>query len=72
MLAVAAGGYSERYPIGWRRWVGYGLTAADGSAEESGQGDLGPIAADRLRSAKIRLRDVPDGWLPWPPRQQEQ
>jgi hypothetical protein len=72
VLAVAAGGYSERYPIGWRRWVGYGLKAADGSAEESGQGDLGLIAADRLRSAKIRLRDVPDGWLPWPPRQQEQ
>jgi hypothetical protein len=72
VVAVAAGGYSESYPVGWRRWVGYGLTAADGLAAESGQGDPGPIAADRLRSAKTRLRDVPDGWLPWPPHQQDQ
>src|SRR5919205_530883 len=57
VLAVAAGGYGERYPIGWRRWLGYSLTSADGSATESGEGDPGSIAADRLRSAKARLRD---------------
>lgn len=69
VFAVAAGGYSERYPIHWRqRWLGYRLTAADGSAKESGQGDPGPIAADRLRSGQTRLRDVPNGWLPWPLR----
>ncbi|MFF2317382.1 DUF6226 family protein [Arthrobacter sp. NPDC058097] len=72
VLAVTAGGYSERYPVGWRRWLGYGLTAADGSAEESGQGDPGSIVPDRLRSAKARLRDVPNGWLPWPPGEHRQ
>lgn len=67
VLAVAAGGYSERYPVGWRRWVEYALKAADGSGSESGQDDPGPIPADRLRDVKIRLRAVPAAWLPWPP-----
>lgn len=43
VLAVAAGGYGERYPIGWRRWLGYELTAADGSADESGRDTPGPF-----------------------------
>jgi Family of unknown function (DUF6226) len=34
VLAVAADGYSERYPLGSRRWIKYGLTALDGSASE--------------------------------------
>ena len=67
VLGVAAGGYSERYPVGGRRrWLGYALMAPDGSASESGQGDPGPVPADRLRSGKARLKEVPDGWAPWP------
>jgi hypothetical protein len=68
VLAVAAGTYSEHYPVGWRRWLGYGLSAADGSATESGQGDPGPIPKDRLRMARTKLGFVPDGWLSWPRR----
>lgn len=30
VLTVAAGGYSERYPVGSRRWSEYALTAFDG------------------------------------------
>lgn len=70
VLGVAAGGYSERYPVGWRRrWLGYALTAPDGSASESGQGDPGPVPAGLLRSGKARLREIPDGWAPWPAKQ---
>jgi hypothetical protein len=68
VLAVAAGGYSESYPVGRRRWVAYSLAAADGSARESGQGDPGSVPRDRLRSARGQLGHVPAGWLPWPRR----
>jgi hypothetical protein len=64
--AVAAGGYSERYPLGSRRWVEYGLTAVDGSAAEGGRSDPGPVPHARLRDAETRLRDIVDGWGPWP------
>ena len=68
VLTVAAGGYSERYPVGRRRWSEYALTAFDGSGSESGKGEPGPAAADRLHDAEIRLRDVASGWSPWPLR----
>jgi hypothetical protein len=69
VLAVAAGGYGERYPVGWRRWREYSLTAADGSASESGQGDPGPVPAGRLREAIIQLRVIRGAWLPRPSRE---
>lgn len=69
VLSVAAGGYAERYPVGRRRWREYALTAFDGSGAESGKGEPGPIDEARLHEAEIRLRDVPGGWSPWPPRQ---
>jgi hypothetical protein len=68
VLTVAAGGYSERYPIGSRRWSEYALTAFDGSGSESGRGEPGPVAGARLHDAEIRLRDVAGGWSPWPLR----
>lgn len=68
VLAVPAGGFSETYPVGWRRWLAYSLSAADGSAQESGQGDTGPLPRDRLRLGQAQLRQVPAGWLPWPRR----
>jgi hypothetical protein len=68
VLSVAAGGYAERYPVGRRRWRKYALTAFDGSGSESGKGDPGPIDAARLQEAEVRLRDVQDGWRPWPLR----
>jgi hypothetical protein len=66
VLAVAAGGYSERYPLGSRRWVEYGLTAVDGSAAEGGRSDHGNVPDARLRDAETRLRDIHNGWRPWP------
>jgi Family of unknown function (DUF6226) len=68
VLTVAAGGYSERYPVGSRRWSEYALTAFDGSGSESGKGEPGPVATHRLHDAEIRLRDVAGGWSPWPLR----
>lgn len=68
VLAVAAGGYSERYPVGSRRWSEYALTAADGSGSESGSGEPGPVDAARLEEAELRLREVAGGWSPWPLR----
>ncbi|MFF1383472.1 DUF6226 family protein [Arthrobacter sp. NPDC058288] len=68
VLAVAAGGYSERYPVGRRRWSEYALTAVDGSGSESGSGEPGPADAARLQEAEVRLREVARGWRPWPLR----
>jgi hypothetical protein len=68
VLTVAAGGYSERYPMGRRRWSEYALTAFDGSGAESGKGEPGPAAIDRLHDPAIRLREVAGGWSPWPLR----
>lgn len=68
VLTVAAGGYSERYPVGRRRWSEYALRAFDGSGRESGKAEPGPAAVDRLHDAEIRLRDVAGGWSPWPLR----
>ena len=69
VLSVAAGGYSERYPVGRKRWSEYALAAFDGSGSESGQGEPPPASAARLRDAEIRLRGVAGGWRPWPLRQ---
>ena len=68
VLSVAAGGYSERYPVGRKRWSEYALTAVDGSGSESGQGEPPPASAARLRDAEIRLREVAGGWSTWPLR----
>lgn len=68
VLAVAAGGYRERYPVGSRKWSEYALTAVDGSGSESGSGEPGPVDAVRLQDAENRLREVAGGWRPWPLR----
>jgi hypothetical protein len=68
VLSVAAGGYSERYPVGRKRWSEYALAAFDGSGSESGQGEPPPASAERLQAAELRLRDAAGGWKPWPLR----
>ena len=68
VLSVAAGGYSERYPVGRKRWSEYALTAFDGSGSEGGQGEPASAAATRLQDAELRLREVDGGWSPWPLR----
>jgi hypothetical protein len=66
VLAVVAGGYGERYPVGRRRWNSYALTAADGSGSESGEGDATGIPNRRLQNGAERLGSLPNGWQPWP------
>ncbi|MBT2597135.1 DUF6226 family protein [Arthrobacter sp. ISL-72] len=68
VLTVAAGGYSERYPVGSRRWREYALAAFDGSGSESGSGGVETVDAARLQDAEARLREVTGGWRPWPLR----
>jgi hypothetical protein len=68
VLSVAAGGYSERYPVGRKRWSEYALAAFDGSGSESGQGEPAPASPSRLHDAELRLREVAGGWRPWPLR----
>lgn len=68
VLSVAAGGYSERYPVGRKRWSEYALAAFDGSGSESGQGEPAPASPGRLHDAELRLREVGGGWSPWPLR----
>lgn len=68
VLTVAAGGYSERYPVGRKRRSEYVLNAYDGSGSESGQGEPAPAAAARLHDAELQLREVAGGWSPWPLR----
>lgn len=68
-LAVAAGGYAERYPVGRRRWAEYALTAVDSSGSEGGRGDPAPdIGPDRLQEAERRLQELDGAWWPWPLR----
>ncbi|GAA3274485.1 DUF6226 family protein [Paenarthrobacter aurescens] len=66
-LAVAAGGYGERYPVGRKKWAEYALFAADGSGNRRGAGPRG-ATSEQLAAAEERLRDVPDGWRAWPLR----
>ncbi|WP_144672849.1 DUF6226 family protein [Arthrobacter sp. U41] len=68
VLTVAAGGYSERYPVGRKRWSEYALAAFDGSGSESGQGEPACVNAARLHDAEVRLREVTGAWKPWPLR----
>ena len=68
VLSVAAGGYSERYPVGRNRWSEYVLAAFDGSGSESGRGEPAQTSGARLHDAEIRLREVVGGWSPWPLR----
>jgi hypothetical protein len=68
VLSGVAGGYVEKYPVGRDRWVGYALVAADGSGNESGQGEVGLIPEPRLIEAAHALESIPAGWQPWPRR----
>jgi len=67
VLAVVGGGYREHVGRGFRPWIGHSLTFPDGSA--SGQSPARELPADRVRAAAAVLRQLPDGWAPWPPKQ---
>ncbi len=71
VLAVAAGGFAERYPLGKHRRAEYQLVRVDGSGWEGGGGEPShDYTDDQLSEAERTLKLLPNGWQPWPLRQQ--
>ncbi|HXF01618.1 MAG TPA: DUF6226 family protein, partial [Arthrobacter sp.] len=71
VLAVAAGGFAERYPLGKHRRAEYQLVRVDGSGWEGGGGEPSEAYTDdQLLQAERTLKLLPNGWQPWPLRQQ--
>jgi hypothetical protein len=71
VLAVAAGGFAERYPLGNHRRAEYQLVRVDGSGWEGGGGEPShDYTDDQLSDAERALKLLPNGWQPWPLRQQ--
>lgn len=64
LLAIAAGGLREVFPVGQRRWLHTRIRTVDG-AERSSAGEPGPsLPAERLSDAGELLAGLPDGWWP--------
>lgn len=71
VLSVAAGGFAERYPLGKHRRAEYQLVRVDGSGWEGGGGEPShDYTEDQLLRAERTLELLPNGWQPWPLRQQ--
>lgn len=64
VLAVATGHYREGIERGLRPWVEYAFAYPDGAS--SGRSRAQDSAAERLESAKLILRHLPEGWAAWP------
>ena len=64
VLAVAAGGYSERVNPGAQLPIGHEIVSTDGTYRGRGARGVDCPAA-RLRDAESRLRRLPGRWLPW-------
>lgn len=64
LLAIAAGGLREVFPVGHRRWLHTRILTADGGGRSSG-GEPGPsIPAELLDDAAALLDALPGGWWP--------
>lgn len=64
LLAIAAGGLREVFPVGQQRWLHTRILTADGGRRSS-SGDLGPsLSPERLDDAAELLGRLPDGWWP--------
>ena len=64
MLAAAAGGFREAYPLGRRRLAGHAVAMRDGGVTRS----VGPVTEldpELLEAAATRLAALPEGWEPW-------
>ncbi|WP_130506997.1 DUF6226 family protein [Microterricola gilva] len=72
VLAVAAGGFTERYPVGPRRELHLRLVTVDPAGAIAGSrigGDTPTgISAERLAHGAAVLNELPRGWQPWPLR----
>ncbi|WP_354670432.1 DUF6226 family protein [Microbacterium oryzae] len=64
MLAIVGGNYRESVERGIRPWVEYAYTYPDGAS--SGRSRSRDLPAGRLKVATPVLRDLPEGWAPWP------
>lgn len=69
MLAIAAGGLQEQYPLGRRQWLHTRLRHPDGGGSSS-SGDPEPdLTPAQLAQVVDRLRELDGGWWPaWPLR----
>jgi hypothetical protein len=67
VLAVAAGTFQERYPVGHQRTYDYTWAAPDGSSSSGYSGTPPTDSPTRLHHAEDRLAGLPHGWQPWPP-----
>ncbi|MGW9158959.1 DUF6226 family protein [Microbacterium sp. NPDC055665] len=64
LLAIAAGGLREVFPVGQRRWLHTELRTPDGG-RRSGGGEPDPsLSAEQLDDAADLLARLPDGWWP--------
>ncbi|WP_426515652.1 DUF6226 family protein [Diaminobutyricibacter sp. McL0618] len=64
VFAIVSGNYRETIERGLRPWVEYAYTYQDGAS--SGRSRSQDLAVERLKAAKPILRDLPEGWAPWP------
>lgn len=64
LLAIAAGGLREVFPVGQRRWLHTRIRTADGGGRSRG-GEPGPsLSPEKLDGAEDLLGRLPDGWWP--------
>lgn len=68
VLAVAAGTFRERYPLGRQAAYEYAWAAPDGSSETASTTDPPTDSPAHRQDTEHRLAALPHGWQPWPPR----
>lgn len=69
LLAIAAGGLREVFPVGAQRWVHTRILTPAGHGRSSSGAPDPRLSAARLDDAADRLARLPDGWWPaWPLR----
>ncbi|MBO0980912.1 DUF6226 family protein [Microbacterium sp. SD291] len=64
LLAIAAGGLREVFPVGRQRWLHTRIHTADGVGGSSGGEPSGSSPPERVDDAAELLRSLPDGWWP--------
>lgn len=64
LLAIAAGGLREVFPVGQRRWLHTRIRALDGGGRSSGGEPAPSISPERLDAAAALLDGLDDGWWP--------
>ena len=68
VLAVTAGTFRERYPLGRQAAYEYAWAAPDGSYETASTTDPPTDSPTHRQNTEHRLTALPRGWQPWPPR----